>query len=92
MVDRSNLRIDKQMWNRVSFYVNVIIFILIAVFLYLLVLDSTHAGQLLNSMDSIALSNAWLAVARDIAFVAVGFVIIFVQLFLSYRKLSMRSF
>ena len=38
------------------------------------------------------LSNAWLAVARDIAFVAVGFVIIFVQLFLSYRKLSTRSF
>ena len=38
----------------------------------------------------IVLSNAWIAVVRDIAFVAVGFVIIFVQLFLSYRKLSMR--
>ena len=92
MVDRPNLQIDKQLWNRVSFYINVIIFIIIAVFLYLLVLDSARAGMLSNSMDTIALSNAWLAVARDIAFVAVGFVIIFVQLFLSYRKLSMRSF
>ena len=92
MADRPNLQIDKQLWNRVSFYINVIIFIIIAVFLYLLVLDSTHAGMLSNSTDMISLSNAWLAVARDIAFVAVGFVIIFVQLFLSYRKLSMRSF
>jgi len=92
MVDRQNLQIDKQMWNRVSFYVNVIIFILIAVFLYLLVIDSFNAGRLATGSDTLLLSNAWIAVARDIAFVSVGFVIIFVQLFLSYRKLSMRSF
>jgi len=92
MVDRLNLQIDKKMWNRVSFYINVVIFLIVAVFLYLLIIDSFSAGRLSNATDTLVLSNAWIAVARDVAFVAVGFVIIFVQLFLSYRKLSQRSF
>jgi hypothetical protein len=92
MADRQNLQIDKQMWNRFSFYINVVIFLVVAVFLYLLILDCFNAGRLSTTTDTLLLSNAWVAVARDVAFVAVGFVVIFVQLFLSYRKLSLRSF
>ncbi len=37
------------------------------------------------------LTNAWIAVMRDVAFLAVGLVILFVQMFNYYRQLSRRS-
>ncbi|MCX6662906.1 MAG: hypothetical protein NTZ75_01505 [Euryarchaeota archaeon] len=41
--------------------------------------------------DTNALTNAWFVVGRDIAFLTVVLVILFVQMFSYYRQLSRRS-
>jgi len=83
------LPIDKKTWNKWSFYINVVIFIIIAVFIYLLFLDALNAGKVYG--DNYELTNALIAVMRDVAFLAVGLVFLFVQMFNYYRQLSRRS-
>jgi hypothetical protein len=92
MADIPSLQIDRKTSNKLTFYLNVGLFLILAVFLYLLVIDSFNAGRLTQSLDSLMLSSAWLAVAMDIVFVTVGLVIIFVQIFRYHRQLSRRSF
>jgi len=91
MADITPLPVDKKTWNKWSFYINLIIFIIIAVFIYLLIRDSIGVGQLYNQSDANLLSNAWFVVVRDIAFITAGLVIIFFQLFSYYRQLIRRS-
>ena len=89
MSENPILPVDKKTWNKWSFYINVIIFIIIAVFIYLLFLDALNAGNVYG--DNYELTNALIAVMRDVAFLAVGLVILFVQMFNYYRQLSRRS-
>ena len=89
MSENPVLMVDKKTWNKWSFYINVILFIIIAVFIYLLFLDALNAGKVYG--DNYELTNAWIAVVRDVAFLAVGLVILFVQMFNYYRQLSRRS-
>ena len=89
MSENPILPLDKKTWNKWSFYINVIIFIIIAIFIYLLIIDSIEVGSSLN--DTSRLSNAWFMVVRDIAFLAAGLVVIFFQLFSYYKQLSRRS-
>jgi hypothetical protein len=91
MSENPILPVDKKTWNKWSFYLNVLIFIIIAVFIYLLILDAFHAGRVYVQNDPTLLTNAWIAVVRDVAFLAVGLVILFVQMFNYYRQLSRRS-
>jgi hypothetical protein len=91
MSENTILPVDKKTWNKWSFYINVIIFIIIAVFIYLLIKDSMEVGRQMVGSDTNLLSNAWFVVVRDIAFLAAGLVILFVQMFNYYRQLSRRS-
>jgi hypothetical protein len=91
MSENPILSVDKKTWNKWSFYLNVIIFIIIAVFIYLLILDAFNAGRVYVQNDPTLLTNAWIAVVRDVAFLAVGLVILFVQIFNYHRQLSRRS-
>jgi hypothetical protein len=91
MSENPILPVDKKTWNKWSFYINVIIFIIIAVFIYLLIKDSMEVGRQMVGSDTNLLSNAWFIIVRDIAFLAAGLVIIFVQMFNYYRQLSRRS-
>ena len=91
MSENPVLMVDKKTWNKWSFYINVVIFIIIAVIIYLLILDAFNAGTVFAQNDPMLLTNAWIAVVRDVAFLAVGLVILFVQMFNYYRQLSRRS-
>jgi uncharacterized membrane protein YiaA len=91
MSENPILPVDKKTWNKWSFYINVVIFIIIAVFIYLLFQDALSAGRVYDKLDTYALTNAMIAVMRDVAFLAVGLVILFVQMFNYYRQLSRRS-
>ena len=74
-------QIDKKTWNKWSFYINIVVFIIIAIFIYLLIIDSHNAGS--------GVTNSWLHVSRDIAFLAVSLTIIFFQLF-KYQRIVIR--
>jgi len=90
MVKTQIHQIDKKTWNKWSFYVNIVVFIVIAVSIYLLIIDSYAAGKLASQTYSgDQLSQAWLFIARDIAFLAVCFTIVFFQLF-KYQRLIIR--
>lgn len=91
MSESAILPVDKKTWNRWSFYINVVIFIIIAAVIWLLILDAFNAGTVYAQNNSTLLTNAWIAVVRDVAFIAVGLVILFVQMFNYYRQLSRRS-
>ena len=90
MSEESRLPVDKKTWNRWLFYINVVIFIIIAIAIYFLIIDSYSAGQVSVQNNSNLLSNAWIMVLRDSAFIIVGLVIIFFQLYSYYRQLSRR--
>ncbi len=91
MSETQVLPVDKRTWNKWSFYINVVLFIIVAVFIYLVILDAFNAGTVFAGSDPTLLTNAWIAVVRDVAFLAVGLVILFVQMFNYYRQLSRRS-
>ncbi|MBN2599671.1 MAG: hypothetical protein JXA75_03940 [Candidatus Thermoplasmatota archaeon] len=91
MSENPILPVDKKTWNKWSFYINVIIFIIVAVVIWILILDAFNAGIVYTENDATNLTNAWIAVVRDVAFLAVGLVILFVQMFNYYRQLSRRS-
>jgi hypothetical protein len=91
MSDNQILPFDKKTWHKWSFYINVVIFIIVAVFIYLLIIDSYNAGSISVQNNTSLLSNAWIMVVRDIAFLVTGLVIIFFQLFSYYKQLSRRS-
>ncbi len=91
MSENPVLPVDKKTWNKWSFYINVILFIVIAVFIYLVIMDSFNAGRMFSESDVTLLTNAWFVVVRDVAFLAAAMVILFVQMFNYYRQLSRRS-
>jgi len=88
MSENPVLPVDKKTWNKWSFYINVIIFIIIAVFIYFLFNDAYTAGM---AHGTSYVTDKLIAVMRDVAFLAVGLVILFVQMFNYYRQLSRRS-
>jgi hypothetical protein len=91
MSENPVLPVDKKTWNKWSFYINVILFIVVAVFIYLLIVDSFNAGKVFFENDATLLTNAWFVIVRDVAFLAAALVILFVQMFNYYRQLSRRS-
>jgi hypothetical protein len=91
MSENPVLPVDKKTWNKWSFYINVVLFIIIALFIYLLIRDSIQVGSSMAGNDSSALSNAWFTIVRDIAFLTISLVILFVQMFNYYKQLSRRT-
>jgi len=83
---------EKKTWYKWSFYVNVILFLIIASFIVLLILDCYNAGYMsANSASSTDLSNAWLYVLRDLGFLAVALALVFFQFFRNLSLIRRRS-
>lgn len=92
MVDNQFQMIDKKTWNKYSFYVNIIVFAIIAISVFFLVLDSYNAGKIANSgSGGDLLSNAWIQVIRDVAFLAIALTWVFFQLFRNQWIIMKRS-
>ena len=81
MADEIMRNIDKKTWYRWSFYINIVLFFIVALFLYFLVVDSIDYGKYQG--------DYWLYVTRDVAFIAVSLALIFAQ-FIRYLFIIMR--
>ena len=71
MVENIVRKTSKKTWYKWSLYINIILFFIVALFIYFLVKDvgvATEEGGV-----------TWLYVSRDIAFIAVALALIFVQ-------------
>ena len=79
-------KIDRQRWYRWSITINIILFFIVALFLYLLVKDSIDAGIYWGSD-----SGRMLFVARDIAFLAIALALIFFQFFRNLMTIIRRT-
>ena len=90
MDDQSFRRISKKTWYRWSFYVNIVLFFVVAISLYFLIIDSYHAGKIAE-VGGDALSQAWLVIARDVAFLAISLALVFFQFFRNLLTIIRRS-
>lgn len=85
-------QMNKSTGNRMSFYLNIFLFILIVLAMVFVILDSYRAGIIVGNNSSAAdVSSAWLSVVRDIAILAVALALIFFQFFRNLRTIIIRS-
>jgi hypothetical protein len=71
MVEDVIRNISKKTWYKWSMYINIILFFIVALFIYLLVNDSIAYGR--------EEGLTWMFITRDIAFIAVALALIFFQ-------------
>lgn len=91
MAESGMHQVDRNTWNKWSFYINIIVFIIIAIFISLLIIDSYGVGKLVyENKGGDMISQAWLNIARDVAFLAIGLTYVFFQLFKYQRLISRR--
>jgi len=83
MVEEMIRQMSKKTWYKWSLYINIILFLIVFIFLYLLVKDS-----LLYAREG---GDTWLFVTRDIAFIVVALALIFIQLFRNLFTIMRRS-
>jgi hypothetical protein len=83
MVDDMIRQMSKKTWYKWSVYINIILFLIVIIFLYLLVRDSLDYTR-----DG---GETWLYITRDIAFIVVALALIFIQLFRNLFTIMRRS-
>ena len=83
MVEDMVRKMSKKTWYKWSLYINIILFFIVALFIYLLVKDSINVGK--------SGGDLWLYVARDIAFIAIALALIFFQFFRNLFVIMRRS-
>ena len=76
MVENILRQTSKKTWYRWSLYINIILFFIVALFIYLLIIDCIEVGIDKITEDR---GDVWLYVARDIAFISVSLALIFYQ-------------
>ena len=81
MADTPLYKMSKQRWYRLTLYLYVILVIIIGVFFYLLIRDCLNFTG----------GDAWLYIARDVAFLAIALTIVFIQLFRNLWTIMRRS-
>jgi len=81
MADEIMRNLSKKTWYKWSLYINIVLFFIVALFLYLLIVDSIKYGEVRGDL--------WLLVTRDVAFVSVSLTLIFAQ-FIRYLFIIMR--
>ena len=92
MVEKGFRQMDKHTLNKVSFYVNIVLFIVVALSVVLLILDSYNAGKLASSGTSgDQMFQQGIYLGRDIAFLSVSLALIFFQFFRNLRIIIQRS-
>jgi len=82
--------LSKKVWYKWSFYINIVLFFIIALCICLLVIDSYNAGNASNDATD-QLSQAWLCVARDIGFLSIALALVFFQFFRNLLIITRRS-
>ncbi len=83
MADNAFHQMSKKTWYKWSFYINIILFFIIALFIYLLVKDClSYPG---------ADPYSWLYIARDLAFLSIALALVFFQFFINMLKIMRRS-
>ncbi len=75
MTETRKQQIDKETWGKVSFYIDIVVFAIIAVCIYLLIQLSYAAGGSANS------DQIWFSIAGVVAFLAICLTWIFFRLF-----------
>ncbi len=80
-------QVGKGTWTKFSFYLNVVMFLLVGIFNVLLITDSYNAGKLVSAGGDI-LTQALLLVMRDVAILAICLTVIFFQLFRYQREIN----
>ena len=91
MADQSIRHVSKKTWYRWSFYIYIILFFIIAISLFFLILDSYEAGKIAQRGGGDLLSQQWLFVGRDIAFLSIAFALVFFQFFRNLLVIIRRS-
>ena len=84
--------INKKTWNKYSFYINILVFVIIGLMIYMIILDTYQAGILARSGAGDSVSKAWIYVVRDVAFLAVALTWVFFQLFRNQWIILKRSY
>ena len=90
MNERTLTQISKKTWYRWSFYVNIVLFFIVAVSVLFLILDSYEAGKNFDSGGD-TLSQQWLYIGRDIAFLSISLALVFFQFFRNLLIIMRRS-
>jgi hypothetical protein len=90
MVDEPFKQMSKKTWYRWSFYINIVLFFIIAISLYLIIVDSYAAGKLANAGGDL-LSQQWLYIARDLAFLSISLALVFFQFYRNLLTIIRRS-
>jgi len=85
MVDDMIRQMSKKSWYKWSIYLNIILFFIIGLFIYLLIKDSMEVGSSPGG-------DTWLLVARDVAFISISLALIFFQFFRNLFVIMRRSF
>jgi hypothetical protein len=85
MVDDIIRQMSKKTWYKWSIYLNIILFFIIGLFIYLLIKDSIEVGKFVGG-------DNWLLVARDVAFISIALALIFFQFFRNLFVIMRRSF
>jgi len=88
MVENVLRQTSKKTWYRWSVYINIVLFFIVALFIYLLILDCITVGINRYTGES---GDVWLYVARDIAFIAVSLALIFYQFIRNLFVIMRRS-
>jgi hypothetical protein len=90
MVNGMFHKMNKETRYKWSFYINIILFFIIGISIFLLIVDSYNAGKGVASGGD-ALSQAWLLISRDVAFLSISFALIFFQFFRNLLIIARRS-
>ena len=91
-MDEQNItHISRRTWYRWSFYINIVLFFIAAISVFLLIIDAYHAGETAVSGGGDSLSQAWLFIARDVAFLSISMALIFFQFFRNLLTIIRRS-
>jgi len=85
MVENMIRQTSKKKWYKISLYLNIVLFFIVALFTYLLVRDSIDYGRNILGRDG------WMYIARDIAFMAIAVALIFFQFFRNLFVIIKRS-
>jgi len=95
MVENLIRQTSKKTWYKWSLYINIILFFIVAIFIYMVVNDAYNAGIEYGQTfceDGAGDSSGWLfALARDVAILAVAIALIFFQFFRNLMLIMKRS-
>ena len=83
MVEGIIRQTSKKTWYKLSVYINIILFFIVAVALYFLIKDCILYGE--------EKGDIWMYITRDVAFVAVALSLIFFQFFRNIYIIIRRS-